>query len=55
MDTSLLKEIVKVKLDKDNDADLKIFKADQVKVLKDVSRRDEEMDIDIAELKKLED
>ena len=55
MTVSLLRENVKVKLDKDNDADLKIYKSDQVKVLKDVSRRDDEVEIDLVELKKLED
>ncbi|MDQ2086368.1 stage 0 sporulation family protein [Herbivorax sp. ANBcel31] len=55
---SLLKELVKVKLDKENETDLKIYDASLVKVIKDV-RDDEaeevEEDVDIEELKELED
>ncbi|HOQ02126.1 MAG TPA: stage 0 sporulation family protein [Acetivibrio clariflavus] len=56
MGVSLLKELVKVKLDNDNEADLKIYKAEQVKIIKDVAAKEElEPDIDIDELKQLED
>jgi len=56
MGISLLKELVKVKLDNDNEADLKIYTASQVKVIKDVATQEElEPDIDIDELKQLED
>ena len=57
MGISLLKELVKVKLDNDNEADLKIYKASQVKIIKDVVTAEEEIEpgIDIDELKQLED
>ncbi|AEV70463.1 PSP1 domain-containing protein [Acetivibrio clariflavus] len=56
MGVSLLKELVKVKLDNDNEADLKVYKAEQVKIIKDVAAKEElEPDIDIDELKQLED
>lgn len=56
MGISLLKELVKVKLDNDNEADLKVYKASQVKVIKDAATQEElEPDIDIDELKQLED
>ncbi|MDP4093029.1 MAG: stage 0 sporulation family protein [Bacillota bacterium] len=54
MEISLLKEIVKVKLDKGNETDLKSYKVDEVKVIKDASS-DDEIDVDLEELKKLED
>ncbi|MCX8130775.1 MAG: stage 0 sporulation family protein [Clostridia bacterium] len=54
MAVSLLKEIVKVKLDKGNETDLKLYKSDEIKVIKDVSH-DEDADIDIEVLKQLED
>lgn len=54
MEVNLLKEIVKVKLDKGNETDLRAYKADEVKVIKDVSH-DEEGEIDIEVLKQLED
>lgn len=54
MEINLLKEIVKVKLDKGNETDLKTYKASEVKVIKDVSC-DEDGDIDIEVLKQLED
>lgn len=55
--TSLLKELVKVKLDKENETDLKIYDASDVKVIKDVNHDEpEEVAIeDIEELKGLED
>ncbi|NTV89026.1 MAG: stage 0 sporulation family protein [Clostridiales bacterium] len=54
METSLLKEQIKVKLDKGNDSDLRVYKMSEVKVIKDVSVR-EESDADLEALKKLED
>lgn len=54
MDISLLKEVVRVRLDKGNEADLRIFKVDDVKVIKDVAAR-EEPDAEIEALKQLED
>ncbi len=54
MEISMLKELVKVKLDKGNETDLKIYKADEVKIIKDV-RIDEDQDIDLEVLKQLED
>ncbi|HHX17408.1 MAG TPA: stage 0 sporulation family protein [Clostridium sp.] len=55
--SSILKELIKVKLDKENETDLKIYEASAVKVIKDVSRDEieEEAEIDIEELKELED
>jgi cell fate regulator YaaT (PSP1 superfamily) len=50
----LIKEIVKVKLDKGNDTDLMTYKMDEVKLIKDVSLH-EESDAEIEELKALED
>ena len=54
MDISLLKEIVKVRLDKGNEADLKIYKVNEVRVIKDVTSRDDP-DVEIEALKDLED
>lgn len=54
MDISLLKEIVKVRLDKGNEADLRLYKVDEVKVIKDVATRDDS-DAEIEALKELED
>lgn len=54
MDTSLLKEIVKVRLDKGNETDLRIYRINEVKVIKDVTVR-EDTDIDMEALKELED
>ena len=54
MGISLLKEEVKVKLDKGNEPDLKIYNIKDVKVIKDVAH-EEELDIDIETLKQLED
>lgn len=53
-DTNLLKETVKVKLDKGNDTDLVIYKVDEIKVIRDVTC-DENTDEDITVLKQLED
>ena len=54
MGISLLKENVKVKLDKGNETDLKIYNISEVKVIKDVVAEDES-DVDIEALKQLED
>lgn len=54
IETSLLKEIVKVRLDKGNETDLKIYKVNEVKVIKDVTVRDD-CDVDLEALKQLED
>lgn len=54
MEISLLKELLKVKLDKGNETDLKIYKVDEVKVIKNVISKEEE-EIDIETLKHLED
>lgn len=54
VDLSLLKEIIKVKLDKGNETDLRIYNANEVKVIRDVSR-DDDAEIDIEVLKQLED
>jgi cell fate regulator YaaT (PSP1 superfamily) len=53
MDISMLKEIVKVKLDKGNETDLKVYHASELKVVKDVQTVEPE--IDLEELKQLED
>jgi len=42
MSVSLLKELVKVKLDRENETDLKVYKASEVKVIKDVTREETE-------------
>ncbi len=55
MSISLLKELVKVKLDRDNETDLKIYKASDVKVIKNVTRDEPDEEIDLDELKQLED
>ncbi len=54
MEINMLKEIVKVKLDKGNETDLKDYGANDIRVVKDVVQ-EEEPDIDIEELKQLED
>lgn len=54
METSLLKEIIKVKLDKGNETDLRVYKVDEIKVIKDVTSHDE-ADLDFEALKELED
>lgn len=54
MEISLLKELVKVKMDKGNETDLQVYKSDEVKVIKDVAKEDD-ADINIEELKSLED
>jgi len=53
----LLKEILKVKLDKGNETDLLSYKLSDIKIVKDVKETsvEEDEDIDIEELKALED
>jgi cell fate regulator YaaT (PSP1 superfamily) len=53
-ETYLIKEIVKVKLDKGNETDLKTYKINEVKIIKDAAER-EESDAELEELKALED
>jgi cell fate regulator YaaT (PSP1 superfamily) len=53
-ETYLIKEIVKVKLDKDNETDLKSYRISEVKIIKDAAER-EESDAELEELKALED
>lgn len=53
MGISLLKELAKVKLDKGNETDLKIYSISDIKVIKDVV--EEEPDVDLEALKQLED
>lgn len=54
MEVSLIRELLKVKLDKGNETDLKINRVDEVKVIKDAARADES-DVDLEALKQLED
>ena len=51
---NLLREVVKVKLDKTTETELRVYKAEEVKVIKDVAHVDDG-DIDIEVLKQLED
>jgi len=57
MYVSLLEEKVKVKLDNDNEPDLKEYHASEIKLIKDVEKapEEEEEDVDIELLKQLED
>lgn len=52
VDVSLLKGMLKVKLDKDNENVLQVFHISQIKIIKDVEIKDEE--VDLAVLKHLE-
>ncbi len=54
VETYLIKETVKVKLDKGNDTDLRAYKFNEIKLIKDVTVRDDN-DAIIEELKALED
>jgi len=54
MEINILKEMVKVKLDKGNETDLETYKLNQIKVIKDVAQ-EEDIDIDLETLKQLED
>jgi len=57
MEVSLLKEKVKVKLDKGNETDLEVYDMSEIKVIKDTDRteREDESDEDLETLKELED
>jgi len=55
MYVSLLEEKVKVKLDNENEPDLKEYHASEVKLLKDVEKTTQEPEMDIEILKQLED
>lgn len=54
MGISLLKEEVKVKLNKDDDTDLRVYKMEDVEVVKKADEI-EDADVDLEELKQLED
>ncbi len=54
VETYLIKETAKVKLDKGNDTDLRAYKFDEVKLIKDAAVKDDN-DAIIEELKALED
>lgn len=56
-ETNLLKETVKIKLDNENEPDLKIFNICEIEVIKDATGQQEDidMDIDMEALKELED
>lgn len=54
MEVNLLKETVKVKLDKGNEADLKIYHVSQISVIKD-SEKPDQFEIDLEELKELKE
>ncbi len=55
LDTNLLKETVKIKLENENEPDLKIFSINEIKVIKDVACQQEDSDLDMEALKELED
>lgn len=55
MFVSLLEEKVKVKLDNENEPDLKEYRASEVKLIKDVEKVSNEPEMDIEILKQLED
>lgn len=56
IESNLLKENVKVKLDNDNGPDLKIFNISEIKIIKDAALQQEDHDIeDLEALKELED
>jgi cell fate regulator YaaT (PSP1 superfamily) len=54
VETYLIREIVKVRLDKGNETDLRSYKFNEIKLIKDVTVR-EDSDADIEALKALED
>ena len=54
VETYLVKEMVKVRLDKGNETDLQTYKMNEVKIIKDASVKDEN-DVNLDELKALED
>ena len=51
---SILKGIVQVKLDSNNDASLNTFNVSDIVIIKNTSRETKEEDIDLAELRELE-
>jgi cell fate regulator YaaT (PSP1 superfamily) len=53
MTINLLKETVKVKMDKGNETDLRIYNVNEIKVIKDAVQEDADVDMDV--LKQLED
>lgn len=54
MEINILRESVKVKLDKGNETDLEIYKMNEIKVIKDAAQN-EDMEVDLETLKQLED
>ena len=54
---NLLKEIVRVKLDNNEDSDLEVndYPVSEIEIIKSVNTTEESEDIDIEELKELED
>jgi cell fate regulator YaaT (PSP1 superfamily) len=54
MELNILREIVKVKLDKGNETDLEVYKMSEIKVIKDVAA-EEDIGVDIETLKQLEE
>lgn len=52
---AFLKEIVKVKLERAQESDLREYKASEVKVIRDVEKDEADPEVDIAVLKELED
>lgn len=55
LDISVLKEMIKVRLDKSNDNDPKIYNASELKIIKDVVSEEGSAEVDIDTLKRLED
>lgn len=55
MGINILKETVKVRLDKGNETDLVVFKLADIKVIKDATSCEEDMGVDFETLKTLED
>ncbi|HOJ09185.1 MAG TPA: stage 0 sporulation family protein [Clostridiales bacterium] len=55
MEINLIKENVKVKLDKGNETDLQIFDLSEIRIIKDAAMPQDDQDIDLEALKELED
>lgn len=55
VEVNLLKELVKVKLEKGDQADLQIYQANELKVTKDVVTNDDDLETELQEFKNLED
>lgn len=55
IETNLLRELVKIKLESEDEADLVKFKVSEIKVIKDVALQQEDLDLDLESLKELED